>query len=125
MRAEDRRERAQDQEQAIFAHVLETGRLDRNAIELRVEGPQDPGHGHRRQGHGNDQLGGPPPRVGDKNRISEHKSDHPERADLDGSGQPRRVVFAHGPEHQNILRGHEKNDDQGEESHLETAKPAQ
>ena len=37
---------------------------------------------------------------------------------------PRRVMIAHGPEHQDILRGHEKNDDDDTESHLEMSKPA-
>ena len=86
-----------------------------------MDQPQDPGNGHRRQRHRHDQLGRPPPVVGDEDRISEDHRQHPQHAALDRGQDADRVVLAHAAQHQDILRGHEEDDDQREQASPRTS----
>ena len=91
------------------------------SIELGMDHPQDPGNGHRRQCHRHDQLGRPPPVVGDEDRIGEDHRQHPEHAALDRGQHADRVVLANSAQHQDVLRGHEEDDDQARRARPRTS----
>ena len=112
MRADNRREGAEKQEQAVFANLVEVGDPDGDLVKLGMEpSPRIQGTTVGRERHRHDHLGGPSPGVRDEDRIREHHREHAEQVALDDRQEMERIIFSDAPEHQGILGRREESQD--------------